>query len=489
MGKITLVRFYSLSLVGILLIAGFLRLYRISDRLTFLGDEGRDVLVVRDILLGRNFPLIGPGTSVGNMYLGPLYYYLISPSLLASGFSPVGPAILVAVIGVLTVGLVWLLSREWVDSPVALVITLAYAVSPVVITYSHSSWNPNVMPFFSLLCIYSIWKVWHNSDWRWLLITAVSFAFVLNSHYLGILLVPVLGLVWHFSQKNLHALRYTLIAVFVFGILMSPLLFFDLRHNGINFNAFKTFVTNRQQTVNLKAYKAVPNLWPIWVDLNTTLLSPENIQIGTAMSVILILGLLFTLTKFKSAPEILIVLFWIFFGILGLGLYKQHIYAHYYGFLYPAPFLLFGLIIQNIPKLMKIPVISALFIAIIYSFIHSPVLSAPNMQMSRTETVAKFIIDQSGNRPFNLALLSNHNYDASYRYFLAVNNSRYIPVDQKITDQLYVICEKPDPGIPCQPINNPLYEIAAFGWSKIDNQWPFPWQVEVYKLVHNSQGT
>ncbi len=34
----------------ILLVAGFMRFYRISEYMTFLGDEGRDALAVKDIV-------------------------------------------------------------------------------------------------------------------------------------------------------------------------------------------------------------------------------------------------------------------------------------------------------------------------------------------------------------------------------------------------------------------------------------------------------
>jgi hypothetical protein len=48
----------------------------------------------------KNFNLffIGPQTSIGNMYLGPFFYYLIAPSLLLANFSPVGPAIFIGLV-------------------------------------------------------------------------------------------------------------------------------------------------------------------------------------------------------------------------------------------------------------------------------------------------------------------------------------------------------------------------------------------------------
>ncbi|KKU22481.1 MAG: hypothetical protein UX34_C0028G0006 [Candidatus Woesebacteria bacterium GW2011_GWF1_46_13] len=95
----------------ILLVATFLRLYRISEYMTFLGDEGRDVIIVRRLLVDFDPILIGPGTSIGNMYLGPLYYYLMAPALALAGLSPVGPAVQIALLGVATVFFVWYLAR------------------------------------------------------------------------------------------------------------------------------------------------------------------------------------------------------------------------------------------------------------------------------------------------------------------------------------------------------------------------------------------
>src|SRR3990167_1835175 len=87
-------------LLVIVILAAFLRFYRISGYMTFLGDEGRDAIIVRRLLVNFDPILIGPGTSIGNMFIGPLYYYLIAPALLLANFSPVGPSALIALIGV-----------------------------------------------------------------------------------------------------------------------------------------------------------------------------------------------------------------------------------------------------------------------------------------------------------------------------------------------------------------------------------------------------
>jgi len=113
----------------ILLIASFCRLYKISSYMTFLGDEGRDVIIVRRLLVEGHPPLIGPGTSVGNMYLGPLYYYMMAPALLLANFSPIGPAVMIAILGIITVAFVWWVGRIWFSKSAGLIAAGLYAIS------------------------------------------------------------------------------------------------------------------------------------------------------------------------------------------------------------------------------------------------------------------------------------------------------------------------------------------------------------------------
>jgi 4-amino-4-deoxy-L-arabinose transferase-like glycosyltransferase len=483
--KISKIEIACLTLI--ILVAAFCRLYRISDYMTFLGDEGRDALAVRNIVLGRHFPLIGPGTSVGNMYLGPLYYYLIAPSLLLANFSPVGMAVEVALIGLLTIALLWWMGREWFGPAAALGISFLYAISPSVIIYSRSSWNPNIMPFFALLAVFGTWNIWQKSNWRWLPVVALSLAFVLNSHYLGLLLFPTVGLFLLLSLKNLTSKPILIVSILLFLFLVSPLVLFDMRHGWANFNAMKTFFTDRGTTVNLKAYKALPFILPIWNDTVTSLLASGNTALGLLLSALLGIFTVVKLLTRKISPQFIFLLVWLIVGLTGLGLYRQHIYVHYFGFIFPVPFLLLGFFFASLNKKILMTGASVvIFVILTFADINgNPFHDSANFQLMRTETVSAFIDAQSGKQPFNLALLSKTNYDAGYRYFLELQNSPYRTIHDQLTDQLFVICENPD----CKPIGNPLWEIASFGWAKIDKKWDFPWSVTVYRLIHNPTGT
>ncbi len=481
---------WEMLLLGIIMIvAGYLRLYKIDQYMTFLGDEGRDAFVVRDMVLGRHFTLIGPGTSVGNMYLGPLYYYLMYPSLALWELSPVGPAVMVVGFGLLTIALLWWVGRQWFGRAPALWATFLYAISPTIVNYSRSSWNPNIMPFFALLAMYGVWKVWRYGYWRWLVITAVSMGFVLNSHYLGLLLAPVIALFWILRRKDDSWWKYSGVALIVFLILMSPLVIFDMRHGFTNFLALKTFFTDRQTTVNLKFYKSIPLLYPLWQQIVQSMVTAHNELVAKIAAVVLLV--LFGLAGLRKSVrrDWVFLLVWVFVALVGLGLYKQHIYDHYFGFIYPAIFLLVGFCIDVLwrNKFIRILAVLGVVFLTVLNFYNSHLQYGPNNQLAHTRQITDFILRESGDQNFNLALLSKGNYDMSYRYFLPLENSRYKTIHEGLTEQLFVVCEI-QPADSCQPIGNPLWEIASFGWAKIDREWEFPWGVKLYKLIHNPSG-
>ena len=465
-------------LIVILVVAAFLRLYKISDYMEFLGDQGRDVVIVRDFLKKGDLFFIGPQTSIGNMYLGPFYYYVIvAPALLFSWFNPVGPAVFVALIGVATVYLLFLISRRWFNKKTAYISAFLYAISPVVIKYSNFSWNPNVMPFFAMLFIYFM------VEKRYLL-ASLAFIMCLNSHYLALLLLPVGFLIW-LKNYDKSLLKSTFLAVGVFLASLVPQILFDIKHHGQNIQALIAFFTQRETTVNLKAYKSLPLIPQLFDQINTRLLAGKNITFGLVVSLVLAAGIIYLFFKLRSQKSFtyyLVLVVWYLSGLVGLGLYKQHIYDHYFGFLFPAVFLLAGLLISRLPKLLALVSLIALTV---FSLLENPFRWSAPKQLATTIQIDQSIINASQQQPFNFALLAKMNYDPPYRYFFDVWNSPVVTLDQQVADQLFVVCEPFQ--IDCNPINNPEWAVAAFGWAKIDSQWEIN-GVQVFRLIHNLQG-
>src|SRR5579884_792368 len=189
-------RWETLIILAIIVVALFLRFYKISGYMTFLGDEGRDALVIQGILVNHHIPLLGPPSSVGNIYLGPLYYYMMAIPMAIFWLNPVAAAGMDAIIGVATICLIYFLSRQWFGKEAAVTSALLYAISPVTIIYSRSSWNPNPAPFFALLSLLGWYLARVKEDYRWFTLTGFSLAAAVQMHYLSLILLPVYGILW-----------------------------------------------------------------------------------------------------------------------------------------------------------------------------------------------------------------------------------------------------------------------------------------------------
>jgi len=192
-------RYEIIFIICLILITAFLRLYRIDEYMTFLGDEGRDALVVKKILVDYDFPLLGAPTSVGNMYNGPLYYYMMAAAMAVWWMNPIAAAAMVALVGTATVGLVYYLARAWFGKVAAIISATLYALSPVNIIYSHSSWNPNPAPFFALLGTIGLYKSRQSGNYLWLILTGGALAFAVQMHLLALILFPIFATIWAYE--------------------------------------------------------------------------------------------------------------------------------------------------------------------------------------------------------------------------------------------------------------------------------------------------
>lgn len=124
--------------LSLVIIAAWLRFYRLPELMTFIGDQGRDFLAARDMVLTGQWPLVGIPSSVPWLHQGPVFIWLAALALKIGNFHPVAPGILTGILGVLAVYLVYQFSKNWwaglilATSPLAVIQSrLAYHTSPI----------------------------------------------------------------------------------------------------------------------------------------------------------------------------------------------------------------------------------------------------------------------------------------------------------------------------------------------------------------------
>ncbi|HVZ12337.1 MAG TPA: glycosyltransferase family 39 protein [Patescibacteria group bacterium] len=500
---------YVAVIVGvIILIAAFFRIYKIQDYLTFLGDEGRDVLIVRDILHGH-LTFLGPRASAADFFTGPIYYYMMAPFLLLSNYNPTGPAIMIALLSVATVFLIYKFGREWIGLKGALFAALLYSISPLVIEYSRSSWNPNPMPFFSMVMLYLLYKYVQKPSFRKFISVGFIYGIAFQLHYIEVF-VGIIIAVYILSANFLNnkkkivyetAKEYLGFAIgFLIGL--SPFLLFEIKHGFPNTRTVFNFILHGDphasdlthltfiQTVQDVFFRIFARLVLYYPPPDRTYTVEKNaLFLWGVLAVVLGIASVFSIIKIKDKLVKLLFSFWLFFGVVLFGFYHKPIYDYYFEFMFPLPFLLVGNLLSNLydRKSLRYATI-ILFILFIYlNLLGYPFRYPGNQQYLQVKKISEFILNKAGNKPFNFALITGGNSDHAYRYIFEVEGKppvtiQYEGVDpqrKSVTDQLFIVCE----DLNCQPLGNSLWEVAGFGRAEIAGEWPVS-VLKVYKLVH-----
>ena len=491
-----------LILLTILLAGAFLRLYKIADYMTFLGDEGRDVLVVKRMIVDHKFTLLGPTASVGGFFLGPIYYYFMLPFLFLWRLDPVGPAVMVALFGIATIYLVYRVGKDFFHPAVGFVAASLYAFSPVAIAYSRSSWNPNLVPFFSTLLVYHLWTLVTKKQKYTTFVIGIILGIGLQLHYLFSFLgvVTLLWMVMHRRAFSIGRELMNLVGGFLIGY--APFLAFELRHGFPNTQSIIKFLAAGSDTgvsgnfltiITDVVYRLFGRLLyrlpqPEWW-VRATPLAQLSWNIGIWTTLIGSLAAVFFTFKQKTlrvGTQLLLV--WFVVIVTLFGFYQKNIYDYYFGVFFPVPFLLLGVLFWQVGKQKLIAGLVALVWAGIlwFNYLGNPFTYPPNRQLAQVQMIARAAYDKAEGKPFNFALDANFNSDHAYRYFfeiwgnppVTIQSFEADPERKSVTDQLIIICEQPE----CHPLGHPLWEIAGFGRAEIAGSWKVSF-ITIYRLI------
>jgi 4-amino-4-deoxy-L-arabinose transferase-like glycosyltransferase len=361
-----------------------------------------------------------------------------------------------------------------------------------VIAYSRSSWNPNLMPFFSLSIFYALWLAVNKKRLKLLGLVGFLLGIAFQLHYLATFLVPIIGLYLLLFTSFKKSFKYYLLGIGGFVLGWSPFLIFELRHRFPNFRTLYRFIFFGKETGFVAA-----NFWPTVSDiifrLFNRLITNNQVfwaQMTLIFSLVVFFLFWFLFRKEKINQTFALFGFWLILGVGLFGFYQKEVYDYYLGFMFPLPFFFLGLALWFLSRSWRGKLVTgALIIALaVINLQGVPFRYQPNRQLAQVEQIAKIIFEEARGEPLNFALITGHNSDHAYRYFLeiwgtspvVIENPQVDPERTTVTDQLFVVCEVSD----CHPLGHPLWEIAGFGRAEIIDQWSAPGGIIITKLGH-----
>ena len=166
-------------------------------------------------------------------YREALFIYLGIPFIKVFGLNEFSARFPAAFIGILTVVVLYYLSKELFDQKTALVAALLLAISPWHIQFSRIAFRAILIPLLFCLALWFFVKSFSKP--KYLPISALLFAFSLYTYASARVFVPLfmLGLLIIFWQHFWKHKQQTLIALILFSCIFVPLLIFWISPEGM----------------------------------------------------------------------------------------------------------------------------------------------------------------------------------------------------------------------------------------------------------------
>jgi 4-amino-4-deoxy-L-arabinose transferase-like glycosyltransferase len=463
-------------LVGLVVIGGFLRFYRLNQTLQFLGDQGRDALIVRRLLIEHDPVFIGPVTSVGNMYLGPGYYYFMLPFLALTYPSPMGPVYAVALLGTLTIFLIYKLGKEMVGELAALFAATIYTFSWVFIIQSRFSWNPNPAPLVSVIMIWATYRAWTKNSIYWIVVS-FCFSLLMQLHYMALLALPSAGLIWFVNgyqhwqkdtKKFKQFLLHTVLAIGLFAISLTPLILFDIKHEFLNARAFYNIIAGKEDQVRGQTQifrtlqETLGKSSHILFETTTNDMGRVNLALVITTIVFLIIALL---QKDKYTKGQIVIAVWLAIGVIGTSLYKSTVFDHYIAYLFPVTSVVIAIVLSFFwhHRVLRV-LVPTFFIWFFATNLIKYDYGAMSWTVQDIENYSKQILQHiEAGEPYSLVGINSYNdiYAMNYRYYLTAWGKPPLETeDANSARKLLIVNEN---YLPLNEVlDSPIYEIVIF---------------------------
>ncbi|MBI5019245.1 glycosyltransferase family 39 protein [Candidatus Gottesmanbacteria bacterium] len=426
--------------VGIIYIATLLRVYRLDSLTEFLGDQGRTMLVMRRFIEDGVVPLSGPTTLSGHN-LGPIFYYLLAPGYLIS-HGPFGVSMWSALLGVLSVAILYRAVTLMFGIWPARVVSLLWAVSPVIISADRTIWEPNLVPLWSVLFIFLLYRAyrkWHGILWVGV---GASVGVLIQLHYpniyfLGLTALALAGAKIYRKKSNNDIFRSLIWCTGGFVAVLLPFLWYEFTVGFKDITGIASIIADGAGATMGKRVM----LWQS-LDYSYRVLGrmiPEMSRIPAA--VLLLLWGIFVL--FRPTPKNIFFSLWFAGGIAAMVRYAGVVHDHYLFFLTPVPFFMLASVVSSVTNpVWKKAVLLCLTGLILYQFMQTDIADYGKNDLARVSMAVARMKADAGQERFSFTLINTRSFsDLHYRYYMRVMGVTPMPVGEANYRKLYVMCE------------------------------------------------
>ena len=206
----------------------FLRFYKSAEWFTFNFDEEYQALLAWSQV--KDFHPIWIGVSASNFgfYLGPAFTYLNALLFWIGKGDLTILAYFSSLFGLVTLLSLYVVASRIYSQKVAIIASLFYGFSALLIYFDHRFWNPTPIAFVTIWLLYSLYRA--GKDPRWFILSAILMASGLHIHLSLMVYWPLVILLVLKNIKKI-SLSTWVISIFSYLAIVSHLIVFDINHN------------------------------------------------------------------------------------------------------------------------------------------------------------------------------------------------------------------------------------------------------------------
>jgi len=223
----------------ILILALFLRAYKIETLTTFGRDQGIDFLVIKDMIQNHHWTLIGIKVSIANFFQGPVYLYMLLLPFWLLKLDPLAGSYSAVLVSMLTIVTLYIFTFKTFGTRAANLAAIFFAVAPPLVMFGNTPLYQNFVPLFILLCLSTLFLLIDTDSENHLnkkvplgLLTGFFAGISCELHFLSVTFaISVLLYFILFIRRKL-----LIISSYISGLIigLSLTLAFELRHDFLN---------------------------------------------------------------------------------------------------------------------------------------------------------------------------------------------------------------------------------------------------------------
>lgn len=222
----------SFLILFIFIVSFFLRFYGLDNKYPFEWDQVDNAWAAQNIIVEHKFPLVGFQAKLNSgIYIGPIYYYLISIFYFFTDLDPIASGIFAGVTSIFTFFVVFFIIKKLFSFNVAIIMVFLNTVAYHSIVFDRSQGPVNFLPAISLVIFYSLYKIITGNP-KFILLLAIASGFSLHLHVTAIYFPIIILLCLPFFSKTKTLLKYIIIGVVIFSFFISPSVIALLKNPG-----------------------------------------------------------------------------------------------------------------------------------------------------------------------------------------------------------------------------------------------------------------